>query len=378
MKKILFAAIVSSLILAGCSSTNVVKQPNVDRKITWETAGHLPAQKGYEKNIGTAGVLYGSLEGKYVVVGGGANFPIKPTAEGGPKVLYSDVYVLTENNGQLEVVEHTNLPHEIGYGASVTTDKGIYYIGGAAQAENDNDIWFLSMKDGKLNFEKVGDLPFTFQNGGAVEKDGKLYVHTGKQAGQASNKFYSYDLATQEVVELAPVPGETRTQAVSQLLNGELYVFSGGNSKAFVDGYKYNFDTNTWTEVAPVVVNGKEVSLLGANSVKLNESEMMVIGGFEKQLWNDANYYLGNLKGDELAAYKAKYFGADPAEFGWNREILVYNAETNSWKTIGEIPFDAPCGEGLVLLGNKVFSINGEIKPGVRTDRMYTGTIIKK
>ena len=52
MKKILFAAIVSSLILAGCSSTNVVERKNVDRKITWEVGGHLPAQKGYEKNIG--------------------------------------------------------------------------------------------------------------------------------------------------------------------------------------------------------------------------------------------------------------------------------------------------------------------------------------
>lgn len=378
MKKILFAAIVSSLILAGCSSTNVVERKNVDRKITWEVGGHLPAQKGYEKNIGTAGVLYGSLEGKYIVVGGGANFPIKPVAQGGPKFLYSDVYVLTENNGEVTVVEHTNLPHEIGYGASVTTPTGIYYIGGAANAEQDNDIWFLSMKDGKLDMKKVGDLPFTFQNGGAVEKDGKLYVHTGKQAGQASNKFYSYDLTTQEVKELAPVPGETRTQSVSQLLNGELYVFGGGNSKAFVDGYKYNFETNTWTEVAPVVINGKEVSVLGANSVKLNESEMMVIGGFEKQLWNDANYYLGNLKGEELANYKAGYFGADPYEFGWNRDVLVYNADTNTWKTIGEIPFDAPCGEGLVLLGNKIFSINGEIKPGIRTDRVFTGTIIAK
>lgn len=378
MKKILFAAIVSSLVLAGCSSTNVVKQANVDKKIVWETAGHLPAQKGYEKNIGTAGVLYGSLGGKYVVVGGGANFPVKSPAQGGPKVLYSDIYVMTENNGQLEVVEHTNLPHEIGYGASVTTPNGIYYIGGAPQAEQDNDIWFLTMKDGKLDAQKIGDLPFTFQNGGAVEKDGKLYIHTGKQDGKASNKFYSYDLKTKEVVELASVPGDTRTQSVSQLLNGELYVFGGGNSKAFVDGYKYNFDTNTWTEVASVIINGKEISVLGANSVKLNENEMMVIGGFEKQLWNDANYYLGNLKGEELANYKANYFGADPAEFGWNREILVYNANTNSWKSIGEIPFDAPCGEGLVLLGDKVFSINGEIKPGVRTDRMYTGTIMKK
>lgn len=378
MKKILFAAIVSSLVLAGCSSTNVANQTNVDKKIVWETAGHLPAQKGYEKNIGTAGLLAGSLEGKYVVVGGGANFPIKPVVEGGPKVLYSDVYVLTENNGQLEVVEHTNLPHEIGYGASVTTEEGIYYIGGAAQAENDNDIWFLSMKDGKLNFEKVGDLPFTIQNGGAVEKDGKLYIYGGKQAGTASNDLYEYDLTTKEATKLTTIPGGLRAQFVTQLLNDELYVFGGGNSVAFTDGYKYNFDTNTWTEVAPISVNGKEISVLGGSSVKLNESEMMVIGGFNQQIWKDANYFLGNLKGDELAAYKATYFGTDPADFSWNREILVYNADTNSWKTIGEIPFDAPCGEGLVLLGDKVFSINGEIKPGVRTDRMYSGTILKK
>ena len=258
MKRFLFTALVTSLILAGCSSTNVVNNPKSDKKITWEVGGHLPAQKGYEKNIGTAGVLYGSLEGKYIVVGGGANFPIKPTAEGGPKVMYSDVYLLTDNNGEVTVVEHTNLPHEIGYGASVTTPQGVYYIGGAANAEQDNDIWFLSMDMGKLKMEKIGDLPFTFQNGGAIEKDGKLYVYTGKQAGQASNKFYSYDLTTKEVKELPPVPGETRTQSVSQLLNGELYVFGGGNSKAFVDGYKYNFDTNTWTEVAPVIIDGKE------------------------------------------------------------------------------------------------------------------------
>lgn len=375
MKKILFAAIVSSLILAGCSSTSVAPRTNTDKKIVWEVGGHLPAQKGYEKNIGTAGVLYGTLAGKYVVVGGGANFPIKPTSEGGPKVMYSDIYLLSENNGEVNILEHTNLPHNIGYGASVTTPDGIYYIGGAENPEQDNDIWFLSLKDDKLDMKKIGDLPFTFQNGGAVEKDGKLYVYTGKQDGQASNKFYSYDLKTGKTIELAPVPGETRTQSISQILNGELYVFGGGNSKAFVDGYKYNFDTNTWTEVAPVIINGKEISVLGANSVKLSEDEMLVIGGFNKEIWNDANYYLGTLKGEELAKYKANYFGTDPVDFHWNNQILIYNSSSNSWRSIGEIPFDAPCGEGLVLIGNKIFSINGEIKPGIRTDRVYVGTI---
>ena len=43
MKKFLFTAIVTSLILAGCSSTNVVNNPKSDKKITREVGGHLPA-----------------------------------------------------------------------------------------------------------------------------------------------------------------------------------------------------------------------------------------------------------------------------------------------------------------------------------------------
>ncbi|MCJ8341484.1 MAG: hypothetical protein MJH09_01325 [Cetobacterium sp.] len=56
---------------------------------------------------------------------------------------------------------------------------------------------------------------------------------------------------------------------------------------------------------------------------------------------------------------------------------MIYNAKTNNWKSLGEVPFNAPCGEGLVLIGNKIYSINGEIKPGVRTEKMYIGTIEK-
>lgn len=377
MKKFVFAAIVSALVLGGCSSTSV-KNPGVERKITWEHAGNLPAQKGFEKNIGVAGVLSGVLEGKYVLVGGGANFPYAPTAEGGAKKMYSDVYLLTEKDNKLEVKEHINLDDEIGYGSSVTTKDGVYYIGGSSNAEADNDILFFSMENEKLAVKKVGELPFTLQNGVAVEKDGKLYIVTGKQNGVASDKMFSYDLKTGDVKELAKFPAGERTQAVGQILNGELYVFSGGTSIAYTDGYKYNFDKNVWTEVASVELNGKGISLIGANSVKLNEKEMMVIGGFDKTVWDEANKNLGTLTGKKLADYKAKYFGADPSEFNWNRNILVYNAEKNTWSTMGEITFDAPCGAGLSVIGNKIFSINGEIKPGIRTDRMYTGTLLKK
>ncbi|PCG19663.1 cyclically-permuted mutarotase family protein [Brachyspira sp. G79] len=383
MKKI--CLILSIIFIISCSGTNTannntnVLDSKTDKKIVWEMGGHLPSQTGMDKNIGTAGVLYGSLGGKYIVVGGGANFPEESVLNGGAKKTYSDIYMLEDKNGVLEVVEHINLENEIGYGASVTTDDGIYYIGGSSNPEADDDILFITLKDNKLNVEKIGDLPFTLQNGVAVYRDNKLYIITGKQAGKGSNKLYEYDLAAKETKELAPVPGEeSRTQAVAQLLNGNIYVFSGGDLTAYTDGYKYDFDNNTWTPAADVALDGEGISLLGAASVKLNESEMLVIGGFNKAVYDDAVYNLGNLQGTELANFRAGYFGADPYEFNWNSNILIYNCDSNTWRTIGEIPFDAPCGEGLILIGNKIYSINGEIKPGVRTDKMYVGTIIAK
>lgn len=367
MKKAIFITLLSSLLLTNCSSTTVN-----NKNISWNVAGRLPAQKGYNKNIGTAGVLYGAI-GNYFIAGGGANFPIKPVLEGGAKVIYSDVYLMREKDGKLEIVEQSNFPHKIGYGASVSVKDGIYYIGGGENSEKDKEIWFLSLEKNSLKYEKIGELPFAFQSGGAVFKDGKLYIFAGKQDGKASKKFWEYNLKTKEVKELSDVPGDTRTQCIGQILDGKLYVFGGGNSKAFIDGYKYDFENNSWENVADIRISGKEISVLGGNSVKINENEMLVIGGFNKELWNDANHYLSTLKDEELAKYKFNYFTQDPIDFNWNSEILLYNAKENSWKSLGEIPFDAPCGEGLVIIGNKIYSINGEIKPGVRTNRVYRG-----
>ena len=115
---------------AGTTSKTQNGNSNVER-ILWEHAGDLEAQIGYEKNIGTAGMLAGKT-GDFIIAGGGANFPDKPVAEGGAKKFYPDVYVLKEENGRLEQVNHTKLKYEIGYGSSISTEEGVYYIGGSS------------------------------------------------------------------------------------------------------------------------------------------------------------------------------------------------------------------------------------------------------
>ena len=62
-------------------------------RINWGEHLELPSRDNDGKaNPGLAGVFSGYLKDSYIVAGG-ANFPYKPLAEGGPKTWWGDIYV---------------------------------------------------------------------------------------------------------------------------------------------------------------------------------------------------------------------------------------------------------------------------------------------
>lgn len=379
MKKLLASLIVSATVAATLPLTSALAAPETvgQPQILWQSVGTLSPAQGQTENIGVAGMLSGNYNG-YIIAGGGANFPNGGPAVGGPKKTYSDVYVFKAGKDGLTEVDHQQMPFEIAYGMSVTTKDGVYYIGGSTDEVGAKTITRLTTDaKGKLKTEKVGELPFKIQNGVAGYANGALYIGLGNQNGKSSADFYKFDLTSKNLTKLASFTGDLREQSVSQVLNNKLYVFGGGTNTALTDGYVYDIQKNTWNKVANVEVDNKVISVYGGNSIKLNEDEMLVIGGFNKEVYDWAVSNLGSLKDQELADFKAKYFGADVADFKWNNQILVYNAKTNAWRSIGQIPFNAPCGEGLVYSGDNIISINGEVKPGVRSNRIYQGFIVK-
>ena len=368
--------------MAGCAGQNDTAADNTDTrdgsvsKILWEFAGDLAPQEGMETNKGTAGMLSGVSNG-YIVVGGGANFPEDGPALGGTKKSYPDIYVLKQEDGQLVEVNHTTMDHEIAYGVSITTDDGIYYVGGSTAEGKGNQVLLVKADDaGEITVDTVGELPFTFSDGFAALKDDMLYVGAGKMDGEATNRVIALDLKTKKTTDLAAIPNEaTRTQCVSQLLGDSIYVFSGGDQVAYTDGYRYSIEENKWEQISDVQIENEKISLLGANSVKLNDHSMLVVGGFNKEVYDNAVAQMAELKDEALNQFKLNYFGADPSELQWNRKVLVYDADADIWTSIGEVPFDAPCGEALVLDGDRIYSINVEIKPGTRTKHMYSGIL---
>lgn len=371
MKKTLVATGILSVALMGCSATGK-KLEVKDNSISWKVAGNLPAPKGYDRQFGVAAPLYGKI-GEYLIVAGGANFPKGTVLEGGSKTYYPDMFVMKEKGDKLEVVDRVMLPFETAHGTSITVPEGIYYVGGNTQTALSNKILLVSMVEGKIKVTEVGELPFTLTNSVATLKDGKIYMIPG-----GKTEFYAYDLATKKIEELEKFPGVARGQAVSQILSTNdserMYVFSGASNIAQTDGYYYDFTTKKWNKAADIVIKGKPMTVAGGASIKLNSQEMLVMGGVNKEYFDNAVHQLGTLKDEEFQKFRQAYFGADSADFKFNREIVVYNATLNTWRTVGETPFVGHAGEGLVILNRKIFSINGEIKAGVRSEKIYVGT----
>ena len=366
------AALIALAPLSAAAAPATVGSP----ALAWQSMGTLSPAEGQKENIGVAGLLQGTF-GDYIIVGGGANFPAGGPLTGGAKVTYPDVYVLRAAEAGLTETDHAQMPYPVGYGVSATTPDGVLYFGGSTDESGARAVTRLTAPNGKLRTETLPALPFALQNGVAAYDKGTVYLGGGKQDGVLSKKFYTYDIKTGTLTSLPDFPGEAREQSVAEFLGGRFFVFSGGANVAYTDGYAYDPKAQTWTSVAGPNVNGTPVSLLGARAVRLNADEMLVVGGFNREIYDWAVSNLNTLQGEEKDAFRAHYFTMPPEDYHWNREILVYSAKADAWRSVGQLPFPAPCGEALVIARGALFSISGEVKPGVRSPRLYRGLFVK-
>ena len=88
----------------------------------------------------------------------------------------------------------------------------------------------------------------------------------------------------------------------------------------------------------------------------MNDSLILCMGGVNKDI------FLSALRAP------AKDYLLHPAEwYRFNRKVLVYDVRSDEWQEITETSSTARAGAALVGIGNRFFSINGELKPGIRT-----------
>lgn len=216
------------------------------------------------------------------------------------------------------------------------------------------------------------DIPVPLKNGtGAIDSNGVVYVGLGS----AGTAWYKIDLKNKNKIwkAIQPFPGAAREQSVSVFLNDELYVFGGvgkinGNSPlhVFSDVYKYSPQNNTWQQVNTIA----PIGLTGHTGINLNNDTVLITGGVNKNIFDQYFQDLESNKNNNIEKDKVihNYFNKPAKDYFFNDSIFIYNSTQNKWENAGTVPGLGTAGSAITLKDHYLTIINGEIKPGLRTD----------
>ena len=116
-------------------------------QLKWTNIATVEAQKGYENNIGTAGLVKGVLDNK-LIFGGGANFPGGLPVDGGIKVNHKDVYLYEETADGVTLLDQIQFDYPLAYGPSAVHNDTLYYI--ANKTETSSELLVFTVIDNKL------------------------------------------------------------------------------------------------------------------------------------------------------------------------------------------------------------------------------------
>ena len=265
----------------------------------------------------------------------------------------------------------------VNVGTAVSPDWRLLCVGGMT-ANGATAQAFLLSADGKT--EALPPCPYgTLSMTAAAAWDGGAVFACGLLDGALTNRVFTLKRVNGEWTwgELPALPGPARAQAVAAVQNGDqkslvLAVYGGaimaedGKSMADVKGWGYtkNFD-GEWTWKA---LEDAPVSTIGATFQAIGDQHVLLIGGYDRQMWDRANRM--------LAADWQRMLTEPPAAFNWNRKVWAYCAVTGKWVEYGELPEDVlpRCGAATVLLPAdgkvmpKLVIAGGEVKPAQRTN----------
>ncbi len=402
MKLNTYLLLLFSVILLACNSE---KKSAEEFTLTWEEVQAVPASFG-DISKGVSAAFVGILDDN-LVVAGGCNFPDVPAAEGGKKIFYKDILML-DDFGWKKLGE---LPEAIAYGVSITYDDKLIFVGG----QNDNllsTVYVLEFEDDVLKLDTLPSLPFTFDNGAGCLHENKIVIFGGNQNGIVSSDVWSLDLGNSDSWQkesTLPIEGglvqpilvsqsRVLSKKSKEVPGGEIYVsksmpqlFAFGGFSPAVDGrsaqvnqavWSFNQFALTWEKtVEGASPNEERNSFSGGVGIAVEDSLILLLGGVNQQIFEEAlnrNLYLSKADENTTDTVTQKYrkeaaeYMHHPAEwYRFNDEVWLYNTNSDSWKSLGKYPQAALAGASIVADDDVIYVVNGELKPGVRTPKIW-------
>lgn len=372
-------------------------------QLKWEVVESIPeSYGGISKGISAsfAGVIAGKL-----IVAGGCNFPDKPVTEGGKKVFYKEI--LMNDAGKWQKIGE--MPEALAYGVTVKADDALYFIGGQNEKSFSSFLKITVNASGIANVEKLADLPVMFDNGAGALNGSEIIVVGGNQNGKPSSDVWAYDLSEMgEWKQYASLPvanGLVQGVAVSvksekpketnssQTTTGNpsgVYVFGGfspviADAPAMVNQNVLCYagaENPSWqfTKV-PYPSDDAKSSFSGGVGAAINHNQILLMGGVNKDVFeyalNRIHYMSGKTLDDKdeytekLRSEGAAYMHHPAAWYKFNPSVWIYNVITCEWKSLGEYPQATLAGASIAVDNDAIYLVNGELKPGIRTPKIW-------
>ncbi len=371
-------------ILIGCAMIKMtgscVESKVSDLVIDWGSVELPKDQKGISHQ-GVAGPIVGAIR-DYVIIGGGANFPEGMPWEGGSKQYHSSLYIYEWNGHELKFRKSDELPFAIGYAGSCSWEDKIYFAGGEDKDGLIQKVYSIDlMSDLSLTLDTLPSLPFKVSNAGLSCVGGILYLIGGDGERSTSNRILKLAIGRDENwQEIAQLP-EALSNMVCAASDTHIYIAGGrrkeeGRVSPF-SNHLYVFDT----EKNRIEKRSDMPRALAAAVGIVQGGRLLVLGGDAGETFHKVETLILEAANepDSLARLR-KIEQKNELQIGhpgFNRQQLVYAIEEDRWEVLSmEFPFEMPVTTTAIALSGKgVVLPSGEIKAGVRTNKIYTGRI---
>ncbi|MGL4993792.1 MAG: cyclically-permuted mutarotase family protein [Bacteroidales bacterium] len=329
-----------------------------------------------------------------IFVAGGCNFPTAPASKGGVKEYYKAIYRYDINNDVWKIIGE--LPVGLAYGASIVYENEWICIGGNNNEGSSSSVLSITYND-QINVDTLPSLPENMDNFAATLNGQYIYVAGGNINAKPQNKLFVLDLKERkEWVELAQFPGANRVQPT--LLNGDKSTILllggfqiGDMHNAPVLSHEvlaYDTKSNSWsleTQLPYSIHDDKPVALVGGFGVNITDSLIVIGGGVNRMRFINAldaprlvelatkNNELE--KADSISNERKLYMTHPIDWYRFNKDLYQYNVVTKQWKHIGSDSSLARAGAAALTDGKELYILDGELKPGVRTDEVNKITL---
>ena len=341
------------------------------------------------KSIGVAGPVVGVLN-NFLIVAGGANFPVAMPWNGGVKKYYKQAFIFERLNKQIKSKALiAELPFTIAYAANCISPFGIVYAGGENENGLSSKVFLIKWSEAlnNISISALPDLPKPITNASMTCINQTIYLVGGETSNSTSDGFYSLKLNHQnegwKKLPSLPIPLSHSVSVVQLNQNRKQIFVIGGRAKQKNDvsifsslTYSYDIEKSDWAA-------NKELPypISAGTGIAYSNNCILLFGGdkgdrFKKVEKASLAISMENseTKKSELLAEKNNLLATHP---GFSKELLLYNTQNTTWSSTGESKFATRVTTMAVQWGNEVIVPSGEIKAGIRTPTILALKISK-